>query len=125
VGGVVNVTRAILIDENCIDIFSSAQALSSYIEHDSFSGSEVAFFESGERLDLVVKKGRKGRDLFGREYNQPDFLFIEAIPTGDFDAEFFIEKLNNALKNRNFPSKRHYNLQELTDAAVSIQGLNC
>ena len=76
-----------------IHILPSSEAISSFLEFDSYSGEELAFLEDGERLDLIVRSGREYKDIFGRKKFLPDFKYIEAVRTGDFSQLDILKKM--------------------------------
>lgn len=94
--------RALLFDPNeypggvfgDIDIVSSSDAIPSFLEVDSFSGSELAFMEDGERLQLTVQQGREYKDIWGREKYIGDFKYVEVVHTGDYSE---VETLRGAI----------------------------
>ena len=108
-----------------IRIFLSPEAISSYLEYDSFGGDEVAFLEDGERLDLIVKTGREYIDLLGRIKLLPDFKYIEAVPTGDFSQSGRLQELiTSFLIQRGIPVNMQHKLADLIDILSNEIGFN-
>jgi hypothetical protein len=120
--------KALLFDQGDvlgeIHILSSPEAISSFLEFDSYSGEELAFLEDGERLDLVVKYGRQYKDIFGRERFLPDFKYIEAIKTGDFSqSETFKKMIIDFLLGRGVELNSVSAIKSLVDILVSEVGI--
>lgn len=103
----------ILIADDDILIFQSADHLSSAIEFQSFDGDEEAVCEDGSEVLLSVAEGAWiKRPLIGKVQFVSDFKFV-STQIGRNKSEYFVDRISRILKSKGISIEPGANLRDL------------